>query len=474
MRAIKAFRKSSSFTLSIIFTSMLMLAVLFVTYILVIANDDLLIRESEAAINADILGFHALHNTSGTAGVTKEILSRINNDNSDFFYHYRNADSNFITGNIQQWPAPSTEHLKNGVLKLMVGEEGPKQTKINVLAKIITFNNQEQLLIGRNIEEIELAQWVGKTFGWLMILILCLISATSIWVAHYVVTRINDISEKTDEIIATGNLSARLPIDSQWDDLSKLSISLNHMLSEFQQSVISIRSVSDSIAHDLRTPLTRLRNHIEDIDESAEKQIILGEVDNLLSIFNSLLRISEIETEQKRSEFKLNNVSTILDDVVDLYHPVIEAKNINLEVHTDLNQDMFLCDKNLLFQAFANIIDNALKFTLEYGEIQIALFNTDVMCTESIEQRATNKKPIKTKPNLVFTVFDSGIGVTKADIEKLTQRFYRADKSRTHAGNGLGLALVAAVVSLHEGELKFIDDPLQKGNGLGCLLCMPA
>jgi len=471
VRAIQAFRKSSSFTLSILFTSMLMMAVMFVTYILVIANDDLLVRESEAAINADILGFHFLHKSTGVKSLSRAINERIEKNSNDFFYHFRDPKRTFIAGNIRQWPASNTTFFDNGTLKLLVNEgklnaleEIVDNTEnINVIAKIITFDDGYQLLVGRNIEEIQLAQWVGKTFGWVMILILCLISAISIWVAHYVVNRINDISDKTDEIIATGDLTARLPIDSQWDDLSKLSLALNHMLEQFEASVASIRSVSDSIAHDLRTPLTRLKTHIEKLDEGDTKYALIKESDNLMSIFNSLLRIAEVETERKRTDFKMNKLVTLIEDVVDLYQPVIEAKEITLSVSTNLQISQFYCDKNLVFQAFANVIDNAVKFTPKLGEIDVSLFTTDVW----------NSKTRQSEECLVFSVFDTGIGVDAQDIQKLTQRFFRAEKSRTSSGNGLGLSLVSAVVDLHMGHLHFVDDPLYKGHGLGCVLTFP-
>jgi signal transduction histidine kinase len=187
------------------------------------------------------------------------------------------------------------------------------------------------------------------------------------------------------------------------------------------------------------------------------------------------LRIAEIETERKKSQFKEHDIETMLDDVVDLYMPVIEAKNIDLEVHVDLQINTFTCDKNLLFQAFANVIDNALKFTLEYGEIEIALFTTEVLKSKEKPEgmfKVTDTIDA-TQNTLIFTVFDTGIGVTKADIEKLTQRFYRAEKSRTTKGNGLGLSLVAAVAELHEGKVNFVSDPLRRGHGLGCIIALP-
>lgn len=458
MRAIKAFRKSSSFTLSIVFTSLLMLGVVFITYFLVLSNDDLLIRESEAAINADIRGFNSLYRAAGSKAVEKALNDRIVENGNDFFYHLKNDKDKFIAGNMLSWPSDNLESIKNGILSIKIGDESSR--KYDVMAKVMSFTNGHQLLIARNIDDIEIVQWVGKTFGWAMILILCLISATSIWVAYYVVNRINLISDKADDIISTGKLSERLPVDSNWDDLSKLTISLNKMLDQFESSVLSIKSVSDNIAHDLRTPLSRLKTHIEVIPDGDEKHALLKESDNLLSIFNSLLRIADIESDTKTSAFAKHDLKQILEDVIDLYSPIIEDSQMHLELAINSSNSMLFCDKDLIFQAFANVVDNAIKFNTAQGTILIGL---DVV----------NENALDKSKQFKFTAYDSGFGATPQDFEKLTQRFYREDKSRSKKGNGLGLSLVLAIVNLHEGSINFVDNPLGKASGFGCEIVLP-
>lgn len=467
MRAITAFRKSSSFTLSILFTSLLMMGVVFITYFLIISNDDLLVRESEAAINADIRGFNSLYRAAGLKAVEKALNDRIAENGNDFFYHLKTEKDKFITGNMLFWPSEDAQSVKNGMLSLKIGDSASKE--YDVIAKIMVFTNGYQLLIGRNIDDIEIAQWVGKTFGWIMILILCLISVTSIWVAYYVVNRINIISDKADDIISTGKLTERLPVDSNWDDLSKLTMALNKMLDQFESSIEGIKSVSDNIAHDLRTPLARLKTHIEVMPDGDDKFALLKESDNLLSIFNSLLRIADLESEQKTSAFAIHDVKEILEDVIDLYLPIIEDNNIHLELKICAKNTQLYCDNDLIFQAFANVIDNAIKFNEEGGSILVSL---DV---ESLSQQQTDEKErVTTMPKqLVFRVFDSGTGVTPKAFEKLTQRFYREDSSRSKSGNGLGLALVLAIVHLHEGTMRFIDKPLDTSSGLGCEILLP-
>ena len=455
MRAIAAFQKSSSFTLSIVFTSLLMMGVVFITYFLILSNDDLLIRESEAAINADIRGFNSLYRVAGARAIEKALNDRIAENGNDFFYHLKDDNDKFVAGNMLFWPEKGSEVVKNGMLSLKIGDDSTQQ--YDVMAKIMTFTNGQELLIGRNIDDIEIVQWVGKTFGWVMILILCLISAVSIWVAYYVVNRINLISDKADNIITTGKLHERLPVDSNWDDLSKLTIALNKMLEQFETSVQGIKSVSDNIAHDLRTPLTRLQTHIESISDSSEKESLLKESNNLLSIFNSLLRIADLETEQKTSAFANVDLKQVLADVIELYEPIIEDHKLHLETVISITDATLYCDKDLVFQTFANIIDNAIKFNQAGGSILITL----------------DAAKLGDQKHVAFRVYDSGMGVSEPDFDKLTRRFYRADKSRTRSGNGLGLSLVQAIVNLHEGQLRFVDNPLSQASGLGCEVMLP-
>ena len=427
----------------------------FITYFLIISKDDSFVRGSEAAINSDIRGFKSLYIAAGSDAVQKALNDRIAENGNDFFYHLKNSQNKFITGNMLSWPSDGAKNVKNGMLSLKIGD--PASKEYDVLAKIMVFSNGHQLLIGRNIDDIEIVQWVGRTFGWIMILILCLISATSIWVAYYVVNRINIISDKADDIISTGKLTERLPVDSNWDDLSKLTMALNKMLDQFEYSIEGIKSVSDNIAHDLRTPLARLKTHIEIMPEGDNKIALLRESDNLLSIFNSLLRIADIESEQKTSAFAQHNLEQILEDVIDLYSPIIEDNKIYLELTVNVKNAKLYCDKDLIFQAFANVLDNAIKFNEQGGNIIVIL----------------DEETINQQKQIVFRVYDSGPGATKQDFEKLTQRFYREDRSRSKSGNGLGLALVLAIVNLHQGTIRFIDNPLATSSGLGCEIVLP-
>ncbi len=208
-----------------------------------------------------------------------------------------------------------------------------------------------------------------------------------------------------------------------------------------------VNQISDNIAHDLKTPLARLRNRLEELnvklgEDSEHKGDInfaLEQADQLLSTVNSILRIANIESQSDQINFKSISLSSILFDVIDLYEPTINEKNITLKQNL-LKNAQCKGDKDLLFQAFANLIDNAIKHTPEYGVI-------------NFDHTESDKKH-------VITLSDTGPGIPPEEHDAVFSRFYQVDPSRNHPGNGLGLALVKAVMDLHGFNIRLLtNDP---------------
>ncbi|MFC3093686.1 sensor histidine kinase [Alteromonas sediminis] len=454
MKAIGHFSRSSSFQVGALFTFLLTLGVLFVAYFLHLATNQVFLKESQVAIEAELDGLSRLYELHGVEAFNAALDAKVDPLKRNFFYAFKQDGSLTPRSDFLYWPQLGREAEREPVQydpdhfddSLMSGIDAV------LMLKQVTLSDGSQLIVARDVHDLNVAQWVARTFGWLMIGTMILISGLSLWVGYYVVDRINRIADTTDRIVQEGALHERLPIDSSWDDLSQLSSALNRTLDELDQMVQSIKSVTDNIAHDLRTPLTRLRADIEHVSDHEHRSRLLKEVDGIMAMFKGLLRIADVESNKKRQAFAVYSLNTILEDVIELYGPVAEDKAIN--VQHQINPAMVEGDRDLLFQALANVLDNAIKFTPENGTITLVL---------SCHNREA-----------IVHVCDSGPGIPQALTEKVTRRFFRADDSRNTAGYGLGLAMVNAVVKLHKGSLLFKENPHSEGSpGLCCSISLP-
>lgn len=305
-------------------------------------------------------------------------------------------------------------------------------------ARIYTFKNAAKILIGFDITQISNDFRFMQILGVCSIIFVMIVVLVSYLISLFVVSGTNKIAQTAEDIIRTGDLSRRLDVQSRWDDLSNMAAVLNTLFERIEDLMTGVRRVSDNIAHDLRTPLTRMRNHIEFLQKKYghdDYTDLLGEADHLLATFTALLRISRLETEKRRSHFSALNLEKIIIDVTEFYEPLAEEKNIWLDVSTQRAD--IEGDKDLLFQAYANLLDNAIKFTSNGGQIKISIQNDGHQIKIIIE--------------------DNGIGVASHEKDKIFDRFYRADQSRTKSGTGLGLSLVKAVIELHKGKILVED-----------------
>jgi signal transduction histidine kinase len=295
--------------------------------------------------------------------------------------------------------------------------------------------------------------FLQSILGWALIVFLVLSAAASLGIGYYVFSRINRIADTAGDIMTSGDLSARLPIDSTWDDLSKLSLVLNRMLGEIEALIGSVQSVSDNIAHDLRSPLTRLKTQIDQIDDPALRASLREDVDGILGMFNGLLRIAEIEADKQKTSFSDIRLDQLVDDALGFYRPLAEAKAV--EIEADLAACRLAGDRDLLFQAVSNLLDNAIKFSPDGGRITVAA-------------RAEGD-------GAIVDIADGGPGIPDAHKEDVTKRFFRIDKSRSTPGHGLGLAMVAAIVKRHDGTL-ILEDARDHSDrpGLRCRLWFKA
>jgi signal transduction histidine kinase len=258
--------------------------------------------------------------------------------------------------------------------------------------------------------------------------------------------RIDGVTQAIERIV-NGDLSGRLPTGGRGGDINRLIQVVNRMLDEIQRLMEEVKGVTDDIAHDLRTPLTRLlagleraRRRAESVDEyTAAIDEAIAETKGLLVTFGALLRIAEVEAGARRAGFAALDLTTVAADVAELYEPVAEGRGIAFSRETDggSNRVEIAGDPSLLFEAIGNLVDNAIKFTPPGGRVMLRIFNA--------------------KDRFGIEVSDSGPGIPEAERDAVLRRFHRVDKCRNTPGSGLGLSLVAAVAKLHGLRLAIED-----------------
>ena len=312
------------------------------------------------------------------------------------------------------------------------------------------LDNGETIVVGRNVDELTaIGKIVGRALMLGLIPALCLSLAAGTLLSVRAQKRIEEVNRKVQRIVA-GELRERLPIKGVNDPFDRLAVIVNGMLDEIEALLQSVAGTGDDIAHDLRTPLTRVRVTLErgrqnaaSLEElgSSIDQAIVG-LDQSLAIITALLRISEIEHNRRVAGFSQVALADLVREIGDLYEPIAEDKRVTFLIAA--KEDIIVRgDRDLLFEAIANLVDNAVKFTPEGGQVEISL------AREGDEG--------------VVRVRDTGPGIAAAECELVARRFYRSDKSRSNLGLGLGLSLVAAIVKLH--GFRFAISP-----GPGCVV----
>jgi signal transduction histidine kinase len=254
--------------------------------------------------------------------------------------------------------------------------------------------------------------------------------------------RVNAFNATSRKIMA-GDLSQRLATSPAGDEFDELARNLNAMMDQIESLLVSIERISDNIAHDLRTPLTRLRNRLEEMgrrmegEQATQIDQCIEDADKLLSTFTSLLSIARIESGTYESELGRVELCKTVEDACELYHALAEDKSVTLkcEAHAGLT---VRGDRNLIFQALTNLLDNAIKYAPDGGKVEVALTSGD----------GVN----------VLTVSDNGPGIPEEMREKVLQRFFRLDESRSKPGAGLGLCLVQAIAERHHAQLTLSDN----------------
>lgn len=429
----RRYAKSSSFKMAVLFTLLLGASACFLGYSLYDIGQNNFLRETEAAIDSEIEHIQTIIQNNLSSQTIHNYIQTRADRNANPIYFYQNINENVQTGHLRNMPV-TVERIKEGIISF-------RHKGTLYAAKIHTLEDGSKLLIGRDISDITASYERLKSFSFLIIAFMMAVILVSFFISSFVVSRINIIASTAKQIMDTGDLSARISINSSWDDLSNLAQVLNNLLDRIENLMFGIRDVSDSIAHDLRTPLTRLRNHLEDIKKTSQQpedvDKIINEADDILKTFNALLRIANIEKSTRHQKFTEVDIRTLVCDVIELYEPLAEHSDITIKDNLQANITI-QGDKDLLFQAISNIMDNAIKFSPENSAITVSL------------KRKKNKTSL--------SIADQGIGIAPQNKERVFDRFYRAEHSRTTSGSGLGLSLVKAICDLHKINISLRDN----------------
>ena len=338
-----------------------------------------------------------------------------------------------------------------------IGIDGQEHDS-RAIVRVIALPDGFKALIGLDIGQSDvIRQAIGRAAMVSMGLLAVLALLAWLYVNKRVLKRLDGISKTTARIM-DGHLSERIAVMGTGDEFDRLADQLNTMLERLERLMNGLKEVSDNIAHDLRTPLTRLRNQMEDAlrqppDHATDRAALenaLGEAERLMVTFQALLTIARVEAGGRRHTLSQVDLGQVLTDVMELYEPVAEDQGVTLTFTPPASPVEATVNRELVGLATANLVDNALKYGApEGGQIKLAL------------EKASDAA--------VITVADNGPGISASDRERVKNRFVRLDKSRTADGSGLGLALVDAVAAFHDGTLVLDDaDP-----GLKAVLSLP-
>lgn len=432
-----ALLRTSTFQLTLFYTGLFSMSAALLAIFFYWSTIGLLVRETDATLKSEITGLAEQYIEHGLQRLAQVIVHRIRNDQSGaMLYLFATRDNQPLAGNLLEWPRIEAD--VDGWVEFthhrLDGRDVPARARVYLLGDGL------HLLVGRNIEQLQqLKQVVNRALVLGVGLIFLLATGGGLLMSSRLLKRVGAMTAATGDIVA-GQLDRRLEIRGSGDEFDELASRVNIMLDRLQALLATVRHVSDNIAHDLRTPLTRLRNRIELAARDAppavrdELEASVEDADQLLATFAALLRIARIESGSYDAQYEVLEVGTLVNDANELYLGIAQDKQLSLQAEVD-GQALVRGDRNLLFQALTNLLDNAIKHSPAGGTVKV----------EVRSAAAT----------VVIDVRDAGPGIAAHEHERVTQRFTRLDQSRSLPGSGLGLSLVKAVADLHGGSLSF-------------------
>ncbi|MGE0718926.1 MAG: ATP-binding protein [Alphaproteobacteria bacterium] len=402
-------------------------------------------RETEQIIEAEITGLAEQYRQRSIVGLLRVVNERSMGERGDEMrYLVAGPRYEHIAGNLSAWPAELRD--KRGLVEATLPvARGDHAELRKTMVLLLDLPNGFHLLVGRDMKERgEFRERVLGALAWSLALTLALGILGGHWVSRHLMRRVDSINRTSAEIRA-GDLKRRVPVGGKGDEFDQLALSLNAMLDQIERLMSGMRQVTANIAHDLRTPLNRLRARLEvtllekpDVERYREAlQATVDEADRLIATFNAMLSIADAEAGARPDALSNIPLAPLVDQVAELYEPLAEEKGLAFSVVHE-GDATAKADRHLLSQAVANLLDNAIKYTPAGGKVTI---------------RST-----AAPAGAEIVVADTGPGIPPESRDVVLERFVRLEQSRSTPGNGLGLSLVAAVARMHGATLTLDDN----------------
>jgi len=444
--ALPTFLKTTTFKLALIYSAMFAAFSAALLVYLYYSTVYYIRTESERRMDLEFEQLGNAYFTGGMERLSQSVLERMTRTGSTYFYYLEDSSGRKIAGHFGRMPTtPPEEDVQTVYFEFR--QQEPDGTEIfrpaagrivrlrdNGGALLVAFDTEQQTaIVGRIQRAIFIAAPIGLVFSLL----------GGILISRGAARRADELA-RTAEAVMGGELGRRAPVRGSGDEFDRLASRLNAMLDQIEKLVDSTRHTGNAIAHDLRSPLSRLRNRLEIAlsepmtRESAEATLeeTVLEVDRVLGTFNAILRLARLEAGAEGERVRMD-VSELGEELAELFDPACEEAGLSFKSHISRNLTV-LADRDLVGQALSNLLDNAVKYTPEGGEISFSIM------------RGPNG-------TVDMVVVDSGPGVPVEARERVVQRFQRMDSARTQPGSGLGLALVDSVADMHGGAL-ILDD----------------
>lgn len=436
--------RSSTFRLTLIYLALFGLSAAGLLGFVYMTTVQVITHQTDETIQAETMGLAERYGEDGVAGLRRivEHRSRATPGESGI---YLLADAGYrpIAGNLPRWPDVARGEV--GWFNFLIESARDGEDMQIARARTFELDGGHHLLVGRDMtERTQFRQLITEALFGALGLTALFGGAGGLLMSRWMLSRIDRVN-RTSQQILEGDLSRRVPLDGSNDEFDRLAANLNAMLDRIETLIAGMRQVTDNIAHDLRSPISRLRSRLEvtllsERDPETYRDALqdsIAEADQILATFNALLDIALAESGALRDRFEAVDLGELIADATDLYEPLAEEHDVRVAASSAPGVSV-QGNPHLLSQAIANLIDNALKYTPAGGDIEVAC------------RRADHGAEVE--------VADSGPGIPDDQKRRVLDRFARLEDSRSAPGSGLGLSLVAAVAHLHGADLRLEDN----------------